>query len=212
VENIIKYLLFGLILIGALISSAIAQNEGCTDPNALNYNPDAENNDGSCIYAPTSYNPDVFIDKIEDKLKESSGLIVSDKGVWTHNDSGGEPEIYLVDYKSGEILKTVRIRNAKNVDWEDITSDEEHIYISDAGNNSGKRKELQVYKVKRSDIDAKKDIEVEADLISYSYIDQKSYGYNPMAHNFDCEAIISFNDSLYLFSKNWGRYILHSGQ
>ena len=203
-SNQYLHLLFGLIALWAFISPVMAQNAGCTDSRALNYDPDAQPNDGSCIYESTSYNPDIFIDKLPDKLNENSGLVITEEGIWTHNDSGGEPEIYLLDFKSGEILKTVRIRNAKNVDWEDITQDDEYIYVSDAGNNSGKRKELQVYKIKRSDLDKKSEIEVEAALISYTYLDQESYSYNPMAHNFDCEAILAFGDSLYLFSKNWG--------
>ena len=203
-SNQYLHLLLGLIAFGIFISPVVAQNTGCTDPRALNYDPDAQSNDGSCIYESTSYNPDIFIDKLPDKLNESSGLVISEEGVWTHNDSGGEPAIYLLDFKSGEIIKTVRIKNAKNVDWEDITQDDEYIYISDAGNNAGKRKELQVYKIKRSDIDKKRETEVEAGLISYSYLDQESFSFNPMAHNFDCEAILAFGDSLYLFSKNWG--------
>lgn len=38
-----------MIAMGTLSS---CQTEGCTDPNSLNYNPDAKKDDGSCVYAP----------------------------------------------------------------------------------------------------------------------------------------------------------------
>jgi hypothetical protein len=35
-------------------------NFGCTDPNATNYDPNANTNDGSCIYTPTPLTQDIF--------------------------------------------------------------------------------------------------------------------------------------------------------
>lgn len=61
-----------LVLLGALVLfSGCKENlEGCTDPTALNYNPDATENDGSCKYpvegctdaAAQNFNPDATED------------------------------------------------------------------------------------------------------------------------------------------------------
>ena len=39
--------------------------------------------------------------------------------------------------------------------------------------------------------------------INFSYSDQTSFQSNAYNSNFDAESIISFNDSLYVFTKNW---------
>ncbi len=73
--------------------------------------------------------PQKFCD-LSKKINETSGLIYWNNYIWTFNDSGGEAEIYKVDSATGEILQTIRLNNAKNTDWEDITHDENYIYIS----------------------------------------------------------------------------------
>lgn len=146
--------------------------------------------------------PDIY-SPIHEKIDESSGLIYFDGSPWTFNDSGGKPEIYRVNVKDGNISQTVFIENATNVDWEDITQDDEFIYIGDFGNNAGNRKDLSIYKIRKNEISDKKNVSVEADLISFSYADQNTFGEMWRGHNFDCESVINFNDSLILFSKNW---------
>ena len=42
--------LFYLFIITSFIFTSCKKEEGCTDPIASNYNMDAEQNDGSCIY------------------------------------------------------------------------------------------------------------------------------------------------------------------
>jgi len=135
------------------------------------------------------------------KVNETSGVIYFDKAIWTFNDSGGRPELYKID-KNGGVGRTVIIENAKNRDWEDITMDDEFIYIGDFGNNWGTRKDLVIYKVSQEKIRAAKS-KVQAELIQVSYSDQKSFDKMNRAHNFDCESVISIGESLILFSKNW---------
>jgi len=139
---------------------------------------------------------------LSNKVNETSGIIYFDEAIWTFNDSGGKPEIYRIDEKSGKVNRIVVISNAKNNDWEDITMDDEYIYIGEFGNNWGNRKALVIYKISQKDIISGKS-EVDAELIQFSYNDQVSFEKMNRSHNFDCESVISFGDSLILFSKNW---------
>ncbi len=141
---------------------------------------------------------------LPDKVNETSGLIFLKGYIWTFNDSGGEPEIYKIDSESGKIIQTVKITNGENFDWEDITHDDSFIYIGDFGNNWGTRKDLKIYKIAINDITDKKKIQLKAEIIEFSYTDQVSFEKNNRGHNYDCESIISYQDSLIIFSKNWG--------
>lgn len=143
---------------------------------------------------------EILHQKLDKTVDETSGLERIDNNLWTHNDSGGEPEIYSIDLQSGQVLSTEKIIGASNKDWEDITSDDTYVYIGDFGNNRGGRKDLSIYKIPKSNLT--QDEDEASDLINFSYPDQTEYysGYN---HNYDCEAMVSKGDSLYLFSKNW---------
>ncbi|RLD56498.1 MAG: hypothetical protein DRJ05_11220 [Bacteroidetes bacterium] len=147
--------------------------------------------------------PDTYCN-LPDKVDETSGLIYLNGFVWTFNDSGGEPEIYKIDNKSGKIIQTVRITNGGNFDWEDITHDDDFIYIGDFGNNWGTRKDLKIYKIAINDITDKKKVQLEAEIIEFSYTDQVSFKKNNRGHDYDCESVINYQDSLIIFSKNWG--------
>lgn len=140
---------------------------------------------------------------LNEKMRESSGIILFEDAIWTINDSGGEPEIYKIDKESGEVSQTVRIENGSNVDWEDITQDDKFIYVGDFGNNNGNRKDLKIYKIPKSGISQKKKINVDAEVIYFSFSDQTDFTENSRNHNYDCESLISFGDDLVLFSKNW---------
>ena len=151
-----------------------------------------------------SSHPDVFISPLPSLVKETSGIIFFRNKIWTHNDSGGKPELYAIDTASGEIVQTIRLAGAKNIDWEDITQDVHHIYIGDFGNNRGNRKDLKIYQLPKQAVPDKGDAETENyRVITFSYGDQQSYEKRMNRHDFDCEAMVAFGDSIFLFSKNW---------
>lgn len=79
-------------------------------------------------------------------IEETSGLEIIDNMLITHNDSGGEPALYYID-KKGKIVETRKIKGVKNNDWEDITKDDEFIYIANMGNNFDTRKNLSIIKI-----------------------------------------------------------------
>lgn len=134
-------------------------------------------------------------------LKEVSGMETCEKTnlIWMLNDSGNKPKIYGLD-KNGIIQKELNI-NAKNHDWEDLTSDRDgNLYIGDFGNNSNKRKNLVILKISVDSLNNKKKTQIER--ISFQYSDQEKFPPKKKKMHFDCEAFFHFNDSLYLFTKN----------
>lgn len=140
-----------------------------------------------------------------DHIPESSGLVYTDGKLWTHEDSGNSPYLFSIDPNTGNTLQTVIIDNFPNVDWEDITADRDFIYVGDFGNNNGNRTDLKVLKIAKSAIGNQATVHVRAEAIQFSYEDQLVVSPDQQT-NFDCESLISKDDSLYLFTKDRGDY------
>jgi len=138
--------------------------------------------------------------RIDDNIRESSGLVYFDHGLWTLNDGGNPAELYEIDSISGKILKSVFVKNATNNDWEALAQDDSYLYIGDFGNNFGNRKNLQILKIVKKDL--VKDTVI-AEHIKFAYEAQSNFQLTMNSHNFDCEAFCAIGDSLFLFSKNW---------
>lgn len=183
-------------------SALQAQHKGCTDPRAVNFDLFAHQNDGSCRYRRVVLTPE-FAFELPQEVRETSGLVFYNNRLWTHNDSGHLPVLYALDTASAEILQRVTISNAVNRDWEEITADDTYLYIGDFGNNRGTREDLVIYRIRLDALPESGDATIEAEIIAFSYPDQTGF-YASREHNFDCEAFIAVNDSLYLFSKNRG--------
>ena len=146
----------------------------------------------------------VLVTHLQDSIQESSGLIYLNQKLITHNDSGGESALYELDSISGNVTRRVIIKNATNTDWEDICYDSTYIYIADFGNNNGSRTDLKVYRLSILDYFTTPNDTVTVDTINFSYLDQTDFTPSQFSTNFDAEAIISYNDSLFIFTKNWG--------
>ena len=180
---------------------AYTQQPGCTDPNAPNFDPAATENDGSCSYGTTNYLP-LRLSTLPGVISETSGLMFWNGLLWTHNDSGGSSDLFALDPDETEtVLRKVRIKNASNADWEDITRDEAFAYIGDFGNNNGTRTDLRIYKVNLDELEGDT---ATAEAIFFNYPDQTDFSSRPQNHNFDAEAMVVMDDSLYIFTKNWG--------
>jgi len=131
-------------------------------------------------------------------INETSGLEILNNQFITHNDSGGEPSLYFFS-QNGEIINSITLEEDSfweiyNNDWEDITADENYIYIADTGNNFGNRDNLNIIKVKTTDfsIDSKIDI---------SYKDQQTFLPRPK-HKYDAEALFLIEDKIAVLSKD----------
>ena len=134
-------------------------------------------------------------------LKEVSGTETTKQSnlIWTLNDGGNKPRLYGLN-KNGVIKKEIKI-NAKNHDWEDLTSDKQgNIYIGDFGNNLNKRKNLVILKVSSDSLNNSGKTNIER--ISFRYPTQEKFPPKKKKLHFDCEAFFLYNDSLYLFTKS----------
>jgi hypothetical protein len=184
---------------------AVAQNE-CADPAASNFNLLVITNGGSRTGNKTTLR---IIPKgsIIANATESSGLVFTDGMMWSHNDSGNSSNLFKVDTANGTVLQTVAITNYPNIDWEDITADHNYIYIGDFGNNNGTRTDLKVLKINKSQFltSTLTVVSATAEAINFSYSDQTSFIAGSI-HNFDCEALLSMGNSLYLFTKDRGDF------
>jgi len=140
--------------------------------------------------------------RLDGTLSENSGLLWMDGHFWTFNDSGGEAALYQVDPESGEVIRKTVIRQAVNVDWEDIAMDDSFIYVADVGNNSHARDTLVIYRIKRSSV-LTGDPEIDfQDLITLTFAEELVLSPKGLS-SLDCEALLTRHDSLYLFTKDW---------
>lgn len=142
-----------------------------------------------------------LLGQLPDEVKETSGLAQREELLWTMNDSGDGAFLYALNTQF-KIEQKVTVSNAKNVDWEELAQDQHYLYIADCGNNAGKRDVLSIYRVAWSHLNDKTVNEVKADIFKFSYADKPK----PITrnHNFDCEALASVGNELWLFTKNRG--------
>jgi hypothetical protein len=141
------------------------------------------------------------IGELDLAINESSGLekVFNKSTFWTNNDGGGQSELYEID-SLGKLIKTLKIPNATNIDWEDLAQDNTgNIFIGDFGNNQNARRDLTIYKINQND-------SLKVEKIKFHYNDQSAFPPAKKDMNFDCEAYFWANDSLYLFSKNRGNH------
>lgn len=182
------------------VSVSNAQTKGCTDRLALNFDPKANENAGNCVYASTKIRVK-FSKKLSDSIAETSGLIASENLLWTHNDDMSTT-LFGMDTK-GKIKKKINLKGLKNIEWEEISQDSLYLYIGDIGNNTlGNRKDLHILRIeKKSILNSTPAI----DTIAFSYENQKDFEpkKEPNTTDFDCEAFVVLNDSIYLFTKQW---------
>jgi hypothetical protein len=194
------YLIFVLLFL-VFTPNLKAQTYGCTDPKAANYNSSSSYNDGSCIYNLDTISPTSSFN-LDTILSETSGLIKWNNQIWTHNDSGGDTNLYALDTLNGSIIQALPLNGISNTDWEEISQDSSFIYIGDFGNNqNGVRSDLKILRVSKNSILTNSPL---IETINFTYSNQTNF--TALAANttdFDCEAFLVSKDSIYLFTKQW---------
>ena len=188
-----------LILILFATNYATKAQTGCTDPNASNYNSNAILNNGSCVYSDVSatVNSSSILNQ---NVLETSGLIDWNNFLYTHNDNT-DTTIYKLNKINGAIVQSLPLTAVQNMDWEEISQDENYIYIGDFGNNAtGNRTNLKIYKVRKSSMETVPEIET----INFNYSNQTDFTTQTANHtDFDCEAFVVTTNEILLFTKQW---------
>ena len=126
-------------------------------------------------------------------LKEVSAIEITPNSslFWVIEDAGNKNVLYGLNEK-GKIVKELKVTNAKNNDWEDLTSDNEgNIYIGDFGNNNKTRTQFKILKVLLPEQAINETI---SEYINFTLPkDVKSK---------DFEAFFLMDSTFYIFSKN----------
>ncbi len=134
------------------------------------------------LFAQTQFFPAESRGIIENsEINEASGLTAGINNVdmlWTHNDSGGKPRIFLLD-QYGKFKAEFTLPKLKNRDWEDIASgpgpdaNKNYIYISETGDNRAEFDLKYVYRFEEPLLSSKSREITDVDVIAFRYPDGK---------------------------------------
>lgn len=190
------FVFLGLLII--TVGRVAAQVCGCTDSLATNYNADATVNDGSCLYDTTIITATV-IGELDTLLDDTSALLYWENGYWSYND-WFDRCLYQIDSTNASTLGTICVNGIINRNTEEMAQDSLYIYLGVFGNNHGDRHDLRILRITKESLLTQ---QFEIDTIWYAYEDQTDFSYQTQNNDFDCEAFIVTDDSIYLFTKQW---------
>ncbi len=153
------------------------------------------------ISCTNNYGQLTYVTKLPHKLSENSGMVASkDSAIWLVADRGNPDIIYKVNYE-GDLLQEIKVKNAKNHDWEDLAMDEyQNVFIGDFGNNNNDRKDLVIYKIPDPNLEGGD--KIEAEKIAFHYPEQKDFPPKKDKLLYDAEAFFYFKNYLYIITKN----------
>lgn len=133
-------------------------------------------------------------------ISEASGLAAAINNpdmLWTHNDSGNDPHIFLLD-ENGKDKGTFELKGFNNRDWEDISSgpgpdaNKNYLYIAEMGDNNAVHELKYIYRFEEPQADGPKTIE-HVETITFQYPDGK--------RDAECLMIDPLTKDLYIISK-----------
>lgn len=134
-------------------------------------------------------------------LDELSGIVAGNtrpSTLWAHNDSGDTARLFALS-PDGQGQGEVTVNHAENVDWEDLARGEGSLFIGDFGNNRSTRRDLVVYRVPEPRSDQSQINPSGRFPFRYPDQDLEAPG---RVKNFDCEAMIYSQGTLFFFSKH----------
>jgi hypothetical protein len=112
------------------------------------------------------------------EIDEASGIAFSRNHlgiIYTHNDSGGESVVYLID-SLGKEKGNIKLVGVKNRDWEDIAVGPgpdpklNYIYVGEIGDNNAEYKSVRIYRFPEPK-SLKEEMEAEPEVLKLSYPD-----------------------------------------
>ncbi|MDO7886362.1 hypothetical protein [Hymenobacter cheonanensis] len=158
-------------------------------------------NDGHGRFARQRHYRVARLARLPAPIRESSGLARGDSAglVWTHGDGGTPATLYLASL-AGRLCGVLPLAPLANHDWEELARDPAgRFYIGDFGNNRNDRRDLAIYRITPGAGGAR------VDTIAFRYPDQTAFPPPPARRHFDCEAMVFYNDTLHLFTKDRSR-------
>lgn len=144
--------------------------------------------------------------ELEAKISEGSGLTFWNARLWTHNDSGQQPQLFSIDTATAKVTSVYNLP-VRNKDWEDISQDSLFFYLADTGNNYHLRETLQIYRIDKQSLLQHRPV---IDSIVFRWPEEAAPGANPKRRNYNCEALVVTADSIYLFTKEKKRTAAYS--
>jgi hypothetical protein len=128
-------------------------------------------------------------------VKESSGICSDGKGGFLIHNDDTDSCLYSFGLMGEDLGKFCL--PSPNQDWEEICrAADGRIFIGDFGNNLNRRKNLHILILYPGK-------EQNPEKLWFQYPEQEAFPPpNPLKWNFDCEAMVFYNDSLWLFTKN----------
>jgi hypothetical protein len=132
-------------------------------------------------------------------IPEASGIVQSRRfpGIfWVHNDSGNPPLLFAVR-SDGRIVRRFRLA-VPNLDWEDITIDDQgHLYLGDIGNNGGVLRVRVIYRIDEPDPSSTADRPLSASATVFYTL--------PRSNRFDAEGLVYDRGTAIVVAKYFDR-------
>ncbi len=135
-------------------------------------------------------------------INEASGLDASSVNsgkFWTHNDSGGTPELFLID-ANGRYIASAILEGVKNRDWEEITigpgpdPTKSYIYIGEIGDNESVHPYKYIYRFEEPVLEKGRNV------IIHSF-DRLQFNLSDGIRDAEAFFIDQHTKDLYIFSK-----------
>lgn len=148
INNILKRLL------AAFFCLMLCAN-GCKSP-VEDTNPQLDNQEVVSLFTDRQSLGEIQVTDLD----EASGLASSRSNsqyIWSHNDSGGDPLLYLMTQAGADSGRFV-LDGAQNIDWEDMAigsgpmAGQDYLYAADIGDNRAARDSYTIYRVPEPDL------------------------------------------------------------
>ncbi|WP_461303959.1 hypothetical protein [Aureisphaera sp.] len=144
-----------------------------------------------------------FVADLPGQINEVSGIEIfpGDPFIWTINDSRNPPEVYAYNLQRKKMVQTIRVKNAPNIDWEDLaTSPDGTLYVGNFGNNISNRTDLAIYGIQKpGSLDKRRYEPIET---TFTFADQLKFPPKEKNKSYDVEAFFYLNEHFYLFTRN----------
>lgn len=184
---------------------------GCKSPQS-DTNPQIDDSPFSRLFS----GPQQIAEVESSVLDEASGLVQSRSNpfyFWSHNDSGGDPTLYLIS-RDGADSGRYELGGAANIDWEDMaigpgpTDGVNYLFAGDIGDNSAVRSNLTIYRVPEPDVSQVGSVNLPANA-TLSNVEAIRFVYEDGARDAEALFVDPSTKDIYIISKREPSVILY---